>query len=310
MISSESLSGVATFVAVARSASFTHASDVLGISKSAVGKAIARLEERLGVKLFHRTTRRLSLTADGEAFYAVCATALDDIGEAESNLGLRQAEPAGRLRVDMPAAFGRRVVLPVLLDIAERYPALQLTLTFTDRLIDLVEEGVDLAIRFGPLEDSADLVARKLTSHRWVICATPGYLERFGVPRTLDDVAAHRCILGHRRGQPLSWHMDVSMREDGMASRFMPPATYQIGDADAMVDATLAGFGLCQMPLALFRRHIEAGRLVTVLDEYTARTIDVHAVWPRAVHLRPKVRHVVDALLALGREGKLDTDFG
>lgn len=306
MISWESLSGIATFVTVARSDSFTQAGEALGISKSAVGKAIARLEERLGVKLFHRTTRRMSLTADGDAYYAVCAAALDDIGEAESTLGTRLAEPAGRLRVDMPAAFGRRVVMPVLLDIATRYPALQLTLTFTDRVIDLVEEGVDLAIRFGPIADTADLVARKLTSHRWVICATPDYLARFGTPRTLADVAAHRCILGHRRGQPLSWHVD----EDGAPTRFMPPATYQIGDADAMVDATLAGFGLCQMPLALFRRQIEAGRLTTVLDDCTARAIDVHAVWPRAVHLRPKVRYVVDALLALGVDGKLDSDFG
>jgi DNA-binding transcriptional LysR family regulator len=104
----------------------------------------------------------------------------------------------------MPAAFGRRVVLSVLLEVAQRYPALQLTLTFTDRVIDLVEEGVDLAIRFGPLEDSSDLVARKLTSHRWVICATPAYLERFGSPHTLEEVAAHRCIVGHRRGQSLS----------------------------------------------------------------------------------------------------------
>jgi DNA-binding transcriptional LysR family regulator len=306
MVTTESLSGIATFVAVARSSSFTEAGELLGISKSAVGKAIARMEERLGVKLFHRTTRRLSLTADGEAYYAVCSAALDEIGEAESNLGTRLAEPAGRLRVDMPAAFGRRVVLPVLLDIAERYPTLQLTLTFTDRVIDLVEEGVDLAIRFGPLEDSSDLVARKLTSHRWVICATPAYLERFGTPRTLREVAGHRCIVGHRRGQPLSWHVN----ENGAATRFMPPATYQIGDADAMVEAALAGFGLCQMPEALFRRHIEGGRLLTVLDEATPRAIDVHAVWPRAVHLRPKVRYVVDVLTALGHEGKLDADFG
>jgi DNA-binding transcriptional LysR family regulator len=139
-----------------------------------------------------------------------------------------------------------------------------------------------------------------------VICATPAYLERFGTPQTLAEVALHRCIVGHRRGQPLSWYVN----EEGKALRFMPPTTYQIGDADAMVDATLAGFGLCQMPEALFRRHIEAGRLATVLDGSTQRMIDVHAVWPRAVHLRPKVRHVVDALLVLGHEGKLDTDFG
>lgn len=306
MVSVESLSGIATFVVVARSASFTEAGELLGVSKSAVGKAIARLEERLGVKLFHRTTRRLSLTTDGEAYLSVCAAALNDIGEAENNLGTRLAEPAGRLRVDMPAAFGRRVVLPVLLDIAKRYPALQLTLTFTDRVIDLVEEGVDLAIRFGPLDDSGDLVARKLTSHRWVICAAPTYLESFGVPHSLSEVAAHRCIVGHRRGQPLSWHVS----DRGIATRFMPPSTYQLDDADAMVDAVLSGFGLCQMPLALFRRHIESGRLLTVLDDCTPHEIDVHAVWPRAVHLRPKVRYVVDSLLELGREGQLDTDFG
>jgi DNA-binding transcriptional LysR family regulator len=306
VVSAESLSGIATFVVVARSASFTEAGEVLGISKSAVGKAIARLEERLGVKLFHRTTRRLNLTADGEAYFSVCATALNDLGEAENNLGTRLAEPAGRLRVDMPAAFGRRVVLPVLLDIAKHFPALQLTLTFTDRVIDLVEEGVDLAIRFGPLDDSGDLVARKLTSHRWIICATPEYLDSFGIPQTLAEVGAHRCIVGHRRGQPLSWH--VSGNE--IATRFMPPSTYQLDDADAMVDAVLAGFGLCQMPHALFRRHIESGRLVTVLDDYTRLEIDVHAVWPRTVHLRPKVRYVVDSLLDLGRTGKLDTDFG
>jgi DNA-binding transcriptional LysR family regulator len=306
MVNAESLGGIATFVVVARSSSFTEAADKLGISKSAVGKATARLEERLGVKLFLRTTRRLSLTADGEAYFAVCSAALADIGEAENNLGSRLGEPAGRLRVDLPAAFGRRVVQPVLLDIARRYPALQLTLTFNDRVVDLLEEGVDLAIRFGRLDDSGDLIARKLTCHRWVICATPAYLASAGTPRTLDDAMAHRCILGHRRGQPLSWHVTV----EDVPKRFMPPPTYQIGDADAMVDATLADFGLCQMPLALFRRHIEAGRLVTVLDEFTQSGIDVHAVWPRAVHLRPKVRFVVDALLSLGRQGMLDTDFG
>jgi DNA-binding transcriptional LysR family regulator len=204
----------------------------------------------------------------------------------------------------MPAAFGRRVVLPLLLEIGARFPALQLTLTFNDRVTDLVEEGVDLAIRFGPIDAAGDLIARRLTGHRWVICATPAYLARHGTPASLADVASHRCIVGHRRGQPLSWHVTVGTS----ATRFLPPPTYQISDADAMVDAALAGCGLCQMPVALLHRHIEAGRLVTVLDDFTQREIDVHAVWPRAVHLRPKVRYVVDALLALGRDGKLDRD--
>lgn len=298
----ESLGGIATFVAVARAKSFTAAGERLGISKSAVGKAVARLEERLRLKLFHRTTRQLSLTADGEAYFAVCAQALEGIAEAEGGLGSRLSEPAGRLRVDMPAAFGRKVMLPILLDLGRRYPALQLTLTFSDHVIDLLEEGVDLAIRFGVLEDSSELVARKLTSHRWVICATPAYLQQHGQPQTLADIAAHRCIVGHRRGRPLAWHLT----EAGVPTRFAPPPTYQISDGEAMIDATLAGMGLCQMPLALFRQYLETGQLTTVLDAYTTQQIDVHAVWPRSAHLRPKVRHLVDTLLDLAQQGKLD----
>ena len=298
----ESLSGIATFVAVARAASFTQAGAVLGISKSAVGKAVARLEQRLGVKLFHRTTRRLALTADGEAYFAVCARALEGIAEAEGSLGGKLLVPAGRLRIDMPAAFGRKVMLPILLDIGKAYPALQLTLSFTDDVIDLVEEGVDLAIRFGTLEDSSDLVARRLTSHRWVICAAPDYLKAHGTPHTLADVAGHHCIVGFRRGRPLAWHIV----ESGQPARLAPPSTHQISDGEAMVDAAVAGIGLCQMPLALMRPYIEAGQLVTVLDDLTPREIDVHAVWPRTAHLRPKVRHVVDTLVKLGRQGRLD----
>lgn len=298
----ESLSGIATFVAVARSASFTQAGEVLGISKSAVGKAVARLEERLGVKLFHRTTRKLALTADGEAYFAVCARLLEGVAEAEDSLGSRMLAPAGRLRVDMPAAFGRKVMLPILLDLAKTYPALQLTLTFTDHVIDLVEECVDLAIRFGTMEDSSDLVARRLTSHRWVICAAPAYLAAHGAPATLDDIAGHHCIVGYRRGRPLAWHIT----DAGTPARLSPPPTHQIGDAEAMIDAALAGVGLCQMPLALLREHIEAGTLVAVLDAWTMREIDVHAVWPRTAHLRPKVRHLVDTLVRLGGEGRLD----
>lgn len=302
MVPIESLSGIAAFCVVARSSSFTEAGELLGISKSAVGKSVARLEQRLGVKLFHRTTRRLSLSTDGEAYFSVCQQALEAIGEAENNLGSRLGEPAGRLHVDMPVAFGRSVMMPLLFELGKSYPALHMTMTFTDHVIDLVEQGVDLAIRFGALGDSSDLVARKLTSHRWVICATPAYLRQAGTPRTPADIAAHRCVVGYRRGRPLSWHIN----EGGRATRLAPPPTYQIGDGEAMVDAALAGMGLCQMPIALFRKHIASQQLVTVLDAYTTQQVDVHALWPRTAHLRPKVRHVVDALVALARQGQLD----
>lgn len=302
MITLESLSGIATFCVVARAASFTEAANVLGISRSAVGKAVARLESRLGVKLFYRTTRRLSLSTDGEAYFLVCQAALDGIAAAEGGLGARSVAPAGRLRIDMPVAFGRKVMLPMLLDIGKAHPALLMTMTFSDQINDLVEQGIDLAIRFGALEDSGDLVARKLTSHRWVICATPAYLAAAGTPATPADLAHHRCIVGYRRGRPLPWHLS----QDGVPGRMAPPATWQISDGQAMVDAALAGVGLCQMPLALFREHLASGQLVTVLDDCTGQAIDVHAVWPRTAHLRPKVRHVVDALVEMARQGRLD----
>lgn len=295
MLPIQSFQGVITFVVAARSNSFTEAAERLGISKSAVGKAIARLEHRLGTQLFHRTTRRISLTADGEAYFAACSTALEEIGSAESGLGPRAREPSGRLRVDLPMAFGRRVVAPLLYEIANKYPALELNITFSDHLIDPIEEGIDLLVRFGEMKDASGLVARRLTRQRWTVCASPAYLTRFGEPKNLEDLANHRCIVGYRRGQPLSWRL----KHDFRVVRFAPPSAHQIGDGEAMIQAAVAGIGLCQMPRCLFLDDLEAGRLVEVLSDYEPDLVDVHAVWPKVSHLRPKVRYVVDELVRL-----------
>lgn len=293
MVPIESFQGLITFVVAARCQSFTAAADQLGVSKSAVGKAIARLEARLAVQLFHRTTRRISLTADGDAYFAACTAAMDEIGAAESGLGPGGREPSGRLRVDMPVAFGRRVIAPLLFDIAARYPALQLNLTFSDHLVDPVEEGIDLLVRFGELKDTSGLVARRLARQRWAICAAPSYLDRFGVPESLEVLDCHQCIVGHRRGQPLSWRV----RQGADVIRFAPPVTHQIGDGEAMILAAIAGVGLCQMPHCLFKEDINAGRLVEVLKDHEPDPVEVNAVWPKVSHLRPKVRHVVDELV-------------
>jgi DNA-binding transcriptional LysR family regulator len=295
MIPIDSFQGVLTFVMAARSNSFTEAAARLGISKSAVGKSIARLEERLGVQLFHRSTRRISLTADGDAYFIACSNALEEIGAAESGLGPGTREPSGRLRVDIPVAFGRRVVAPLLFEIANKYPALQLNMTFSDHLVDPIEEGIDLLVRFGELKDTSGLVARRLARQRWAICAAPSYLDRFGVPGTLEDLNRHHCIVGHRRGQPLSWRV----REGQNTVRYAPPFTHQIGDGEAMILAAVAGIGLCQMPRCLFQDDIDAGGLVEVLGDYEPEPVEVHAVWPKVSHLRPKVRYVVDELVRL-----------
>lgn len=303
MNSPENLTGIATFVTTARSSSFTQAAERLGVSKSAVGKSIASLEARLGIKLFHRTTRKLTLTVDGEAYFVSCANALDEIGSAEAALKSGHHRPSGRLRIDMPASFGRRVLLPVLLNIAEIYPDLQLTATFTDHLVDPIEEGVDLTIRFGELKDSTGLVARQLTRQKLVMCAAPRYLMEHGEPLTLDDLNEHQCILGYRRGQPLGWNVSDA---GGSALHITPPATHQFDDGDAILSAALAGRGICQLPLSMVRESLGNDRLQAVLVRYSGQDVSVHAVWPSTRHLLPKVRFVVDELVRRSAAGALD----
>ncbi|WP_223483213.1 LysR family transcriptional regulator [Stenotrophomonas sp. OVS01A] len=302
MLRVESLNGLATFVTTARSATFTEAADALGISRSAVGKAIARLETRLGVRLFHRTTRRIALTTDGEAYYASCAAALDEIAAAEACLGSAAHLPSGRLRIDMPSSFGRLVVLPVLLRMCNEHLDLQLTMTFTDHFVDPVEEGIDLLIRFGGLHHAEHLVARKLASQRLVTCASPAYLQAYGVPQTLDELRDHRSVVGFRHGQSVAWRIG----SEGINGSFIPSATHQLNDGDAVIEGAIAGLGICQMPMSLVRHHLESGALQSVLDHCTQHHVDIHALWPQTRHLRPKVRYVVEELTRLAAEGAFD----
>lgn len=295
MTSEDSFSGISIFLVTARSATFTEAAERLGITKSAVGKAIARLEARLGTSLFYRSTRRLSLSADGEAYLAVWSSALDEIKATETGFGNGFGEPAGRLRVDMPVAFGKQMILPVLLEMASRCSELHLTLSFSDRINDITEEGIDVAIRLGGVDDVPGLVARTLAKQRWVICATPDYLARYGRPHAIEDLKYHRSIVGYRGGSTLAWKFSVN----GSTVKYAPPPTYQFDDADAMILATKQGLGLCQMPRCLFETAIDSGELITVLGSIEPSPIEVNALWSKTNHLRPKIRHFIDALIDL-----------
>lgn len=298
----QAMSGVVIFVTAARAGSFTSAADQLGITKSAVGKSIAKLEERLGCKLFHRSTRRLGLTVEGEAYFASCSLAVDEILAAEAFLTSNQKTPSGRLRIDLPAAYGRSIVLPVLLDILDANPELKLTVTFTDSVIDLIEEGIDLSIRFGTLKDASGLVARRLAVQKQIICAAPRYLEKHGNPESLEDLRQHRCIVNYRRGQRMSWSV---LDESGEITRITPPSTHEVGDGDAIIAMAAAGQGICQMPSSLISGHLKDGRLVPVLEQYSPGDVAIHAVWPQTRHLQPKVRRVVDELVARAESGAL-----
>ncbi|MEG2805961.1 LysR substrate-binding domain-containing protein [Stenotrophomonas sp.] len=302
MLPVESLNGLVTFVTTARASTFTEAAETLGLSRSAVGKAIARLEQRLGVRLFHRTTRRIALTADGQAYYASCAAALEEIASAEACLGSASHLPAGRLRIDMPSSFGRQVMLPVLLRICQQHPELQLTLTFTDHFVDPAEEGIDLLIRFGGLDQAQHLVARPLGRQRLITCAAPSYLQAHGTPATVEALKTHRSIVGFRHGQPVAWRIGPEAEH----APFIPSGTHQLSDGDAVIEAAIAGLGICQMPAFLVRRHLASGALRVVLPQCVPQFVEIHALWPQTRHLRPKVRHVVDELTRLAEAGAFD----
>lgn len=299
-ISTDSLRSIIYFITVARCASFTAASEELGVSKSALGKSVSKLEEHLSTKLFHRTTRKVTLTTEGEAYLASCQVALQTLSRAELALKSKQQHLSGNIRIDVPAAFGRRVVMPILLDIMAKFPALKLTLTFNDKVIDPLEAGFDLAFRFGAIKETHELVARKLNEQRLVICASPSYLAEYGVPKELSELDHHRCIMAWRGGKPLPWRIKNCSSID----EYLNPQPYhQISDGDAMVDAAIAGAGIIQFPESLLRDAISNGNLAPILSQITPEPVQLHVLWPTNRYLMPSVRFVIDEFIRLSSKG-------
>ncbi|EKF6144272.1 LysR family transcriptional regulator [Vibrio cholerae] len=303
VFSTESFNSIVHFVMAANSSSFTQAAEQLGISKSAIGKSIQRLEHNLGISLFNRTTRKISLTTEGEAYLASCQSALETLQMAEMALRSKLTEPSGIVRIDLPAAFGRSVMMPILMNMTKRYPYLKLTITFNDRIIDPLDVGFDLAIRFGPLKDTTELIARKLNDQRLIICASPDYISTYGTPETLVDLAHHRCILAWRGGAPLSW---LIRDEHGKDIRHKPAPFHQISDGDAMIDACIAGAGLIQFPEALLRPYIQSGKLVPLLAALNPAPTELNVIWPRARNLLPGVRFIIDELITLAAQNAFE----
>ena len=294
--------GIREFVSAAQSLSFTAAALELGVTSSAVGKSVTRLEARLGVKLLHRTTRRLVLTAEGEAYLASCLRVMDELAETQGFLTTGQQAPVGRLRIDLPAAFGRRHILPTLIDMAVRYQQLDLSVSFSERLVDIVNEGVDLVVRIGVLKDDAEIVARKLGSQSLLICATPAYLQAHGTPQAPDDLLHHDCIVGWRNGTRKTWMLKD---EKGQTHEHEVRVKHEVGDGEMLLNLTLAGGGLAQLPTWLVQTPVEQGLLVPVLEAYAGAEMPINVIWPRTRYLQPKVRMVVDELLALAQRDAL-----
>ncbi|WP_266064061.1 LysR family transcriptional regulator [Brucella intermedia] len=293
MVSVEHLKGITAFVQAADAGGFTLAAERLGLSKSGIAKSVARLEERLGVRLFNRTTRRFALTAEGQSFYETCVRVLTDLESAEAALNAQQLRPQGRLRVNLPVVFGRRWVVPILLDICARYPELSLEVSLTDRRIDPIEEGIDLVIRIGDLDDSTTLIARRLGLQRSVLCASPAYLERSGCPATLDELDDHSCIVFGRGGQTLPWWF---VDTKGAPFARSVNGQFAFNHSDAICDAVLADRGIALLSTWLIADHLRERQLIQILPGIETRGFPIHALWPHARHLAPKVRVVVDEL--------------
>ena len=299
-MSVDRITDIVAFVRVADARSFTVAAEQLGLSRSAVGKCVTRLENQLGVRLLHRTTRSVSPTDEGDSFYARCVRILADLDEAEAAMASRLEQPRGRLRLDLPVSFGRLHVLPRLHRFMEAWPDLVVNVTFNDRYVDLVEEGIDLAVRIGGEEDSA-LVARTLAPHRLVTCATPGYLAAHGRPAKPADLAGHSCLAFTHGGRPVAWRFRTEPRTDSSttardAHSLPVHGRFCASNAESLRDAALAGYGISQLATFLVGDDLRGGRLVPLLQPYAIDGAPIRVVYPTGRHLSPKVRRFIDLL--------------
>jgi DNA-binding transcriptional LysR family regulator len=284
------------FVHVAEAKSFTAAAERVGLSRSAVGKSVLRLEDRLGVRLLQRTTRSVSLTGEGAVFLERCTRILADLDEAEMSMLSHSQTPRGRLRLELPVSFGRLHVLPIVNEFMSKWPEISVNVSFNDRFVDLIDEGIDLAIRLGGSDDSR-LMTRLLAPHRLVTCATPAYLQRHGVPKTIDDLTAHSCLAFVHGGRPGDWRFSV----DGHVRTVTVNGRFSSTNAEALRDATLAGHGVARLATFLISDDLRQGHLVPILDEYATDGSAVRAVYPSSRHLSPKVRSFIDELITAWR---------
>jgi LysR family transcriptional regulator, regulator for bpeEF and oprC len=282
---------LAIFVKVAERKSFVRAATDLGITQSGVSNAIKRLEEQTGARLLARTTRRVTLTEDGAAFFERCRHALADIEEAELVLKESRQKISGNLRIDMSVAFGRLKMVPMLSAFQAEYPDIRLSLTFTDRYIDLVEEGVDVGVRLGVLHDSS-LIARRFTAAQFKIVGAPRYFAKHGKPKTLDDLTKHNCLAFTSRDTRLTrdWRFLVGDSETTLT----PRGTMSFSDGGALCEAVCSGHGLAQLHDYYLDTEIGRGKLVSVLDQFKPKADPVWLVYPPTRHLTPKVRAFVD----------------
>jgi DNA-binding transcriptional LysR family regulator len=278
--------GVDEFVAVANAGSFAAAAKTLEVSNSYLSRAIARFENRIQAQLFFRTTRSVVLTDTGRILVERCRQIIDERDEAFAMIGQRE-DPQGELRLTCSTALGERYVAPIVRQFAQDFPKLGVTIELSNRLIDLVSEGYDLAVRTGQLSDSR-LIVTRIATRRVYVCASPRYLEMAKRPESIEDLAGHKCLIGTSS----TWHFSVH----GNVRHFRPAGRFRCNSGEAVVEAALADMGICQLPEFYVLQHLKSGQLISILDDLRAEDEPIWAVYPQKRHLLPKVRLLVDRL--------------
>jgi DNA-binding transcriptional LysR family regulator len=286
-------SEMAAFVRVVDSNGFSAAAPALGLSPSAVSKLITRLEARLGVRLLQRTTRALHLTQEGEVFYAAAKRIVGDIETLENQIAGQSSTPSGVLRVTTSLAFSTHQLAPVLSEFLARYPLVQFELLPTDRVIDMVEEGIDIAIRIGRLADTS-FMARKIGEDKRLICAAPSYLARHGRPQRPEDLRRHNCLVSRDRTQLNRWPFKV----DGQVVEIEVSGRVAVTEGETQMQLALQGVGIVRVTRLTLAHAIRDGSLVPLLGEFSAEeSVGIHAVYPHRRHLAPKVPAFVNFLI-------------
>lgn len=287
----DKLLAMEVFMQVVDAGSFTRAAEIMQLPKATVSTLVRNLETALSVKLVNRTTRQVSVTADGAAYYERCVAILADVRDAEDALSKTQASPSGRLRVDVPTGLGRHIIIPALPLFFERYPDISLEVGCSDRPADLIEEGIDCAVRGGALPDST-LVARRVGSTHFVTCVAPSYIARYGQPVHPNDLLQHRCVnyFSAKTGKMCEW--DFAAKGENIQIRV--PGHFAVNDSDAYLAASLAGMGVAQMPTYMVRPYLESGQLEVLFADWSCETMPLHVVYPQNRHLSAKVRAFVE----------------
>lgn len=279
--------GISEFVYVAENESFTLASKKMAISTAQVSRQISALEKRLKIKLLYRTTRKVSLTEEGRVFYQHCRSVLDGLEAAERAITNLQSKPQGKIKLTAPITFGEQQILPLVNDFLTRYSDVQVSAYLSNRQIDLTEDGYDLAIRVGKLNDSS-MMAKKLGKRSNYVCASKQYLDKYGIPHSISELSKHSCLLG----TPDYWYFD----ELGKEKSVRVSGRLRYNNGYSLTDAALKGLGIVQLPDYYVEQYLKSGELVSILEHYRAPDEGIWAIYPQNRHLSPRIRLLVDYL--------------